>query len=703
MTMPSPKNVCSRCQAECDAASSFCGRCGALIEPSFIALPSVVPALMTAADINAVTAHPGPQPAEPEDFWLGRVIDGRYRVLERLGKGGMGLVYKVEHMRMGKLAAMKVLHRELAAEREVVKRFRREAEAVSRLTHPNTVQVFDFGMADGALYLIMEYVRGADLGALLRDEGPMPVPRALELFAQIASALTEAHALGIVHRDLKPENVIITRPGVGNEHAKVLDFGLAKLDEREEQNEVTARGSIVGTPYYMSPEQIRGEPIDQRSDLYSLGAMLYRVTTGEPPFRAPTPVGVLTRHLTDVLRLPSEARPDLAIPPGLDELIGRAMSKNANDRYASADELRNALEALRRTLGGAPLEATARTTAVPTPTPTPTPRSTGPAARIAHSATWSSTSWAQREPSGDALAREDLDAYERSIRRSTLLRRIGLPVVLVALIAGGTFAWRWSQRQPQGQEHEPNQELATATLVAPGQRVTGTLGKRFAETVADRDVFRIKLPHGQPLPARLTVGVSRLPNIDIALAVVDGAAHPLALGDAAGVGEPETIYGLVVSGDAVYITVTQSAEGDPRPIENVSDRYELSIALDAFDADEEREPNDMDSDAVKLVPGTPVHGRLGRLRDLDAWEFAGTAGEYDVTVTGADSLSTDGADLVRLRIGEQARLPGRSTRAKLAPGTVVRVERLDPEPAVGARPLAPGTDARYTLTITPAR
>ncbi len=650
-----------------------------MIERSFIALPSVVPALMTAADINAVTAPSGPHFAEPEDLWLGRVIDGRYRVLERLGKGGMGLVYKVEHMRMGKLAAMKVLHRELAAEREVVKRFRREAEAVSRLTHPNTVQVFDFGMADGALYLIMEYVRGADLGALLRDEGPMPVPRALELFAQIASALTEAHALGIVHRDLKPENVIITRPGVGNEHAKVLDFGLAKLDEREEQNEVTARGSIVGTPYYMSPEQIRGEPLDGRSDLYSLGAMLYRVTTGEPPFRAPTPVGVLTRHLTDVLRLPSEARPDLAIPPGLDELIGRAMSKNANDRYASADELRNALEALRRTLGGAPLEATARTTAVPTPTPTP--RSTGPAARMAHSATWSSISWAQREPSGDALAREDLDAYERSLRRSTLLRRIGLPVGLVALIAGGTFAWRWSQRQPQGQEHEPNQELATATLVAPGQRVTGTLGKRFAETVADRDVFRIKLPHGQPLPARLTVGVSRLPNIDIALAVVDGAAHPLALGDAAGVGEPETIYGLVVSGDAVYITVTQSAEGDPRPIENVSDRYELSIALDAFDADEEREPNDMDSDAVKLVPGTPVHGRLGRLRDLDAWEFAGTAGEYDVSVTGADSLSTDGADLVRLRIGEQARLPGRSTRAKLAPGT----------------------DARYTLTITPAR
>src|SRR5688572_10527755 len=242
-------------------------------------------------------SDPAGDPVDPVDPLLGRLIDARYRVISRLGHGGMGVVYKVEHQRMGKIAAMKVLHRELVSDKEVVKRFRREAEAVSKLTHPNTVQTFDFGTADGAMYLVMEYVRGEDLGAILRRDGPLAFRRAAPIFIQICAALAEAHELGIVHRDLKPENILVTRTKEGSDHVKVLDFGLAKLSEREEAAEVTGRGTIIGTPYYMSPEQIRGETLDHRSDIYSLGAMMYRILTGEHPFHAQTPVGVLTKHL----------------------------------------------------------------------------------------------------------------------------------------------------------------------------------------------------------------------------------------------------------------------------------------------------------------------------------------------------------------------------------------------------------------------
>jgi serine/threonine protein kinase len=213
--------------------------------------------------------------------WLGKVVDGRYRVLEVIGRGGMGVVYRVEHLRMGKIAAMKVLHRDLAHDPEIVHRFEREAAAISKLHHPHTVQVFDFGTAQGALYLIMEYVRGLDLARIISRDGPMPWPRCAPLLAQICGALQEAHELGIVHRDLKPENVLITRSTGGRDYAKVLDFGLAKLDQRGVPSHETERSAIVGTPYFMAPEQIRGDEVDARTDIYSFGALMFELLTGE--------------------------------------------------------------------------------------------------------------------------------------------------------------------------------------------------------------------------------------------------------------------------------------------------------------------------------------------------------------------------------------------------------------------------------------
>jgi serine/threonine-protein kinase len=252
--------VCPGCQTVYEAETNYCGRCGQDLRGLWTTKPH---ARISSPGPQGATAT-APAPAKEVDPWLNRVVDSRYRVHARLGQGGMGVVYKVEHQRMGKIAAMKVLHRDLAADREVVKRFRREAEAVSKLTHPNTVQTFDFGTFDGALYLVMEYVRGEDLGSIVRRDGALPWRRAAPILVQICGALGEAHELGIVHRDLKPENILVTRTKEGRDHVKVLDFGLAKLSEREEAAEVTGRGSIVGTPYYMSPEQIRGEALDHR-------------------------------------------------------------------------------------------------------------------------------------------------------------------------------------------------------------------------------------------------------------------------------------------------------------------------------------------------------------------------------------------------------------------------------------------------------
>src|SRR6185295_9703105 len=246
---PAQKFVCPRCRSSFDQAARFCAECGADMTHA-----SPLEAAQRSEDASGPAVSRAELPvgdrrlSDSNRAWLGRVVDGRYRVLEVIGRGGMGVVYRVEHLRMGKIAAMKVLHRDLANDPEIVQRFEREAAAVSKLHHPHTVQVFDFGNAQGALYLIMEYVHGLDLAHIIQRDGPIPWPRCAPLLAQICGALQEAHELGIAHRDLKPENVLITRTTGGRDYAKVLDFGLAKLDQRGAPSHDTERNAIVGTP-----------------------------------------------------------------------------------------------------------------------------------------------------------------------------------------------------------------------------------------------------------------------------------------------------------------------------------------------------------------------------------------------------------------------------------------------------------------------
>ena len=267
------------------------------------------------------------------DPLIGAVVGERYRLLSRIGMGGMGSVYKAEHVRMGKIVAVKLLHGDLSRNESMIRRFTREARAASRLSSPHTVSVFDYGQSDGLVYLVMEFLQGKDLGQVMRSVDTLGLQRTARIVKEVSDSLTEAHEHGIVHRDLKPENIFLCAQISDEEGVvKVLDFGLAKLHEiREESLVDTQHGNIIGTPYYMSPEQISGGEVDARSDVYSLGAVIFKLLTGSPPFPHDNPVVVLGRHLSAPVPLISEFNADLEI---VDHVMTKALAKEPADLMA---------------------------------------------------------------------------------------------------------------------------------------------------------------------------------------------------------------------------------------------------------------------------------------------------------------------------------------------------------------------------------
>jgi serine/threonine protein kinase len=244
--------------------------------------------------------------------------------------------------------AVKILHPKLTNRKDLVSRFRREARAMSHLTHPNTVKVFVYGdLDDGSLYIVMEYLEGRNLNQVVRKEGPLGVERAIPVLIQVCGALHEAHLQGIIHRDLKPENIFLSTNGGLKDYPKVLDFGLAKVTERELRPGsimLTQEGMVFGTPEFMSPEQAQGKPLDARSDLYSLAVILYEVLTGKLPFDARTPMEYIQMHVTKPPIALDERVPGKRFPPGLGGVINKALQKRPEDRYASAAEFAQALK-----------------------------------------------------------------------------------------------------------------------------------------------------------------------------------------------------------------------------------------------------------------------------------------------------------------------------------------------------------------------
>jgi serine/threonine-protein kinase len=271
----------------------------------------------------------------PPDTLLGTVVDGRYRIEQRIGEGGMGVVYRATHVVLRKPFALKLIRGDQATDPSIVERFVREARAASGIGHPNIVNINDFGtMADGSVYLAMEYLNGVTLAQAM-SAGPIPFARAISIFIQIAGALEAAHEQGIVHRDLKPENIFLLRESNEHEFVKVLDFGIAKV--KNAAAKITRTGLVFGTPHYMSPEQAAGQPVDHRSDIYSLGVIMYQVLAGELPFTAETLMALMTKHMFE----PAPSLRDLGyeVPSALDALVGRCLQKKPELRHSSMREL----------------------------------------------------------------------------------------------------------------------------------------------------------------------------------------------------------------------------------------------------------------------------------------------------------------------------------------------------------------------------
>jgi len=263
------------------------------------------------------------------DILIDRTFDSRYVIKRKLGSGGMADVYLAEDQELGRRVALKLLNARHAADEQFVERFRREAQSAAGLNHPNIVSIFDRGRAEGTYYIAMEYLDGRTLKELLVRNGPTPIPIAIDYARQMLGALSFAHRNGIVHRDIKPHNTVVGRDG----RLKVTDFGIA----RSGTSQMTEAGSIVGTAQYLSPEQARGAPVDARSDLYSLGIVLYEMLTGKVPFSGDTPVEIAMKHLSQVPKPPSELRAD--VPHDLDAVVMRAIAKDPEQRYSSAEEM----------------------------------------------------------------------------------------------------------------------------------------------------------------------------------------------------------------------------------------------------------------------------------------------------------------------------------------------------------------------------
>ena len=347
--MSTANQVCPRCGRQYQGGEAFCPHDGERLRPPDRHPPA---AALSSAPGERPPRLPGRGPEDPEGV-MGQVVSGRYRVVEFLGAGGMASVYRVRHELLGKDLALKILRSNLDPSTKAVERFRREARTVSRINHENVVFLTDFGETPaGTLFMVMEFVRGRTVSEEIQDRAPLSLQQSLHTVLQVARGLDAAHSAGVIHRDLKPENIMLVQQPKGPEKIKILDFGIAKLADPEEETErLTRAGMVFGTPEYMSPEQAMGQELDGRCDLYALGLILWEMLTGQRCFRGRTATETLALQVTQAAAPPSGSAPPGSVPPAVDALTLKLLAKRPDQRYPTAAALVADLQQVEASLG----------------------------------------------------------------------------------------------------------------------------------------------------------------------------------------------------------------------------------------------------------------------------------------------------------------------------------------------------------------
>ncbi len=398
-------------------------------------------------------------PADPGPELVGKVLAGRYRIVKMLGEGAMGAVYLGEHLRIGRLDAIKVLRPALSKDPEAIARFTRGAQNASRVRHPNVCSIYDFGETEGGIaFLAMELIDGESLQDLLKRLGRLSVDECVHIVRQTAEALQAAHEAGIVHRDLKPGNIMLTRGRDGRRVVKVVDFDIAKGSSEGQSSDLTQMGLVIGTPEYMSPEQLTADSLDGRSDVYSLGMVLFRMLTGVLPFAARTTREVMLQRLTAEPGTLAGAAPDVEFPPRLQGVLDRALARSPERRFPDAEAFAKALEAA--VTGPAASGAAApaapgpsATRRVPAATP-PVPPRTSPEVPPAQE---------PRSPAASETPRMPGTREIRAQRSSGWL----LPVLGVAVVIGAVGAWL----ALSGGEEASLELLPVQAVIRGGERI----------------------------------------------------------------------------------------------------------------------------------------------------------------------------------------------------------------------------------------
>jgi serine/threonine-protein kinase len=532
-----------------------------------------------------------------------RVLGNRYEITKAIARGGMARVYLARDRSLDRPVAVKELVPEFAADESFVERFRREAQAAANLTHPNIVGVYDWGTQDNTYFIIMEYVDGPVLSKVLRDEGPLHPRRAAELASEVAAALGFAHSRGVVHRDVKPGNVILTSSG----QAKVTDFGIARAMSAPEEN-LTQAGSVMGTATYFSPEQAQGLQVDQRSDLYSLGVVLFEMVTGRTPFTGETPLAIAYKHVQDQPPAPSTLVSGL--PAGLEAVIMKLLRKRPEDRYANAEDLR---ADLRRFLNGqATLAEQERAAAVGTPT-------------SAVAATGAAVAAAEPAP----VAEPDPEPVDEEQSRTGMY--LGILVVLLVILAGVLF-WFARSLGDGGKVQVPaviglTKDEATSQLSELGFKVLAT--EEPSDTIEAGRVLSQNPGPGSKTDKAATVKIA-----------VSTGVEKIDVPDVVGKTQEEAVNALTAAGLKTKVTTAEdpnAAEGtvatqQPGAGEKVLKDAEITITVSKGKGEE----------IVPDVEGQALAAAQQALQDA-GFRIGGPKKVASSTVPAGDVISTDPA------------------------------------------------------------